>query len=58
MDINVDYDDISHLDHEDFLDAYIKVSKNKINEDTIIITYSNASVKEYNDKIREYFFPK
>lgn len=57
LDINVDYNDISHLDHEDFLDAYIKVSNNEINEDTIVIAYSNASVKEYNEKIREYFFP-
>jgi hypothetical protein len=56
LDIDTNLEDLEHVDHHDFINKYLQVCKNKINNDTIVIAYSNASVKEYNDTIREYFF--
>ena len=57
LDIDTNFSDVSHLEHEDFLKIYLTQCDNKIDQDTIVIAFSNASVKEYNDRIREYFFP-
>lgn len=57
LDIDTNYNDISHVEHENFLNTYLIQCNNKIAQDTIVIAFSNASVKEYNDRIREYFFP-
>ena len=57
LDIKTNHYDVYHVEHEDFLNTYLKESKYKIDQDTIIIAFSNSSVKEYNDKIREYYFP-
>lgn len=57
LDIETNYNDVSHVEHEDFLNTYLKESEYKIDPDTIVIAFSNASVKEYNDKIRENYFP-
>ncbi|AJC85419.1 AAA domain protein [Campylobacter peloridis] len=51
------YNDVTHEEHENFLKAYLRQCNNPTDQNTIIIAYSNASVKEYNNKIREHFFP-
>ncbi len=57
LDIATNYNDVSHVEHADFLNIYLTQCNNRIDQDTIVIAFSNASVKEYNDKIREHFFP-
>lgn len=57
LDIETNHNDVYHVEHEDFLNTYLKESEYKIDQDTIIIAFSNSSVKEYNDKIREHYFP-
>lgn len=57
LDIDTNFSDVFHLEHEDFLETYLMQCDNRIEQDTIVIAFSNASVKEYNDRIREYFFP-
>ena len=57
LDIKTNDYDVIHVEHKDFLDTYLKASDYKIDPDTIVIAYSNASVKEYNDTIREHYFP-
>jgi hypothetical protein len=39
------------------LTAYLKACNNTIDDETIIVAYSNSSVKEYNDFVRSHFFP-
>ena len=57
--INFDtsFHDTIHLDHINFMQQYIEVTKGKVDHQTMIVAYSNASVKEYNDKVRGYLFP-
>ena len=58
IDIEIYFPDIKGIQHQDLLDTYLDACKNKIDDETIIIAYSNASVKEYNDFVRNFFFPK
>lgn len=57
LDINTSYDDVKHIEHNDFINMYLKESGYKLDHQTMIIASTNVSVKEYNDKIREHFFP-
>lgn len=57
IDIETSFQDTKGIQHQDLLDTYLDACGNKIDDDTIIIAYSNASVKEYNDFVRGYFFP-
>ncbi|WP_298791413.1 AAA family ATPase, partial [uncultured Campylobacter sp.] len=57
--INFDtsFHDTVHLDHINFMQQYIEVTKGKVDHQTMIVAYSNASVKEYNYKVRGHLFP-
>ncbi|MCB0538481.1 MAG: AAA family ATPase [Bacteroidetes bacterium] len=57
LDIETNFKDISKTKHEDLLSKYLEACNNTIDEETIIVAYSNSSVKEYNDFVRNYFFP-
>ena len=57
LDIETDFKDINKIKHEEFLSKYLQACNNTIDDETIIVAYSNASVKEYNDFIRNHFFP-
>lgn len=58
LEIDVEsYSDVVHKEHEDFLSTYLRQCNDPTDQETIVIAYSNASIKEYNDKIREHFFP-
>ncbi len=57
LDIEIDYKDINKVRHDELLTKYLKACNNTIDEETIIIAYSNASVKQYNEIIRKHFFP-
>lgn len=57
LEIKINNKDVNEIEHKNFFHTYLKSVKDKINQNTIVIAYSNASVKEYNDRIREHFFP-
>lgn len=57
LDIETNFKDIYKTKHEDLLSKYLEACNNTIDEETIIIAYSNSSVKEYNDFVRNHFFP-
>lgn len=57
LDINLDFEDTQHVEHEDLLGNYLDSCGYKINGDSIIIAHSNAVVDEYNSQVRKHFFP-
>lgn len=57
LDIETNFKDINKIKHEELLSKYLQACHNTIDEETIIIAYSNSSVKEYNDFVRNHFFP-
>lgn len=57
LDIETGFNDINKIKHEELLSKYLEACNNSIDEETIIIAYSNSSVKEYNDFVRNHFFP-
>lgn len=57
IDIDTNFTDIKPVQHQFLLNTYIQACGNQIDDETIIIAYSNSSVKEYNDFVRDHFFP-
>jgi hypothetical protein len=57
IDIETNFADIEPVQHQDLLKTYLQACGNQIDDETIIIAYSNSSVKEYNDFVRSHFFP-
>ena len=57
LDIETKFNDTEKTKPEELLEKYLEVCNNKIDDQTIIIAYSNNSVKEYNDFVRSHFFP-
>lgn len=57
LDINLNFEDIQHVEHENLLSQYLDSCGYKINGDSIIIAHSNVVVDEYNSQIRKHFFP-
>lgn len=57
LDIETHFKDINKTKHEELLIKYLQACNHSIDEETIIVAYSNSSVKEYNDFVRNYFFP-
>ncbi|THD31497.1 MAG: hypothetical protein DI588_12115 [Flavobacterium johnsoniae] len=57
LDIETGFKDINKTKYEELLPKYLQACNNKIDEETIIIAYSNSAVKGYNDFVRNHFFP-
>ena len=57
LDIEINFKDINKTKHEDLLSKYLQACNNSIDDETIIVAHSNSSVKEYNDFVRNHFFP-
>lgn len=57
LNIQTQFPDINKTKHEELLVKYLLACNNKIDDQTIIIANSNNSVKEYNDFVRNHFFP-
>lgn len=57
IDIETHFADTKPVKHQDLLKTYLQACGNQIDDETIIIAYSNSSVKEYNDFVRSHFFP-
>ena len=56
LNIDTSNSDIESLKHTEFINKYLEVTNNKIDKNTMVIAYTNASVKEYNQAIRASFF--
>ena len=50
--------DVIRLIPSDVVNKYFEITKGKVSEDSIIIAYSNALVKDYNLEIRKKYFPE
>ncbi|CAK0755758.1 exodeoxyribonuclease V [Gammaproteobacteria bacterium] len=57
LDIETNFKDINKTKHEELLSKYLQACNNSIDDETIIVAHSNSSVKEYNDFVRNHFFP-
>jgi hypothetical protein len=57
LDIDLNYEDVTHVNHDELINKYLETCKNEISDKSMVIAYTNSSVKEYNDQIREKFFP-
>lgn len=57
LDIETDFKDINKTKYEELLPKYLQACNNIIDEETIIVAYSNSAVKGYNDFVRNHFFP-
>jgi hypothetical protein len=57
LDIKLNYDDVQHTEHTEFLGQYLDSCDYKINGESIVIAHSNVVVDEYNSQIRKHFFP-
>ena len=57
FELNTNYDDIVEIKHDDLVDTYFDCIKRNENDDSVIVTYTNSSVKNYNDSIRARLYP-
>lgn len=55
--VDLDYPDITKVEHNDLMGNYLESCGGEINGESIVIAHSNADVAAYNRKIREHFFP-
>jgi ATP-dependent exoDNAse (exonuclease V) alpha subunit len=54
---NFGYPDVKQVEHQELMERYLESCGNKINGESIVIAHSNSDVADYNQKIREHFFP-
>lgn len=57
LSIDFGYPDVDEVKHKDLMARYLESCGNKINGESIIIAHSNSDVADYNQRIREHFFP-
>ena len=55
LDLDTGYD-VAELASHELMPKYLEVSGHKISKDAMVISYTNASVTEYNQQIRKHFF--
>lgn len=56
LEIDTTSSDIESIEHANFINKYLEVTNNRIDKNTMVIAYTNASVKDYNQAIRANFF--
>lgn len=55
--INFGHGDVEEVAHKDLMVRYLESCSHKINGEAIVIAHSNSDVADYNQRIREHFFP-
>ena len=55
--INTDTKDINKISHNNIVDKFLQIEKENPSEGSVIIAYSNKSVLQYNQAIRERIYP-
>lgn len=57
LSIDFRYPDVKEVKHQDLIARYLDSCGHKINGESIVIAHSNSDVADYNQRIREHFFP-
>lgn len=57
LSIDFGYPDVEEVKHKDLMARYLESCGHKINGESIVIAHSNSDVADYNQRIREHFFP-
>jgi hypothetical protein len=57
IEIKANFPDVTPVRYENLMKTYLEVCGNIINDETIIVAHSNKKVKDYNELIRNHFFP-
>ncbi len=57
IDITTNFHDVIPVEYQNLMKTYVQVCGNKISEKTIIVAHTNNSVKDYNELVRNHFFP-
>lgn len=57
LDFDLKYPDVEHVEYQDLIARYLQSCGGKINGESIVIAHSNADVADYNQRIRQEFFP-
>ena len=55
--IDFGHPDVEEVAHRDLMSRYLESCGHKINGKSIVIAHSNSDVSDYNQRIREHFFP-
>lgn len=55
--IDCEHPDLEEVSHQDLMSRYLDACGGKINGEAIVIAHSNSDVGDYNQRIREHFFP-
>ena len=55
--IDFGHPDVKEVAHIDLIARYLESCGSKINGESIVIAHSNSDVADYNQRIREHFFP-
>lgn len=55
--VDFDYPDVEKVEHQALLQRYLESCGGKINGESIVIAHSNSDVGDYNQQIRNHFFP-
>ncbi len=56
LNIDATSPDIHDINHGEFINTYLEINNHRISKDSMVISYTNASVTEYNQQIRKHFF--
>lgn len=57
LSIDFNHPDVKEVKHQHLMARYLESCSHKINSESIVIAHSNSDVADYNQRIREYFFP-
>ena len=55
--VELDYPDVAKVEHDELMSRYLESCGGQINGESIVIAHSNSDVANYNQRIREHFFP-
>jgi len=58
LSLDTTFSDIEEVEYADLLTKYLESCQGKINGESIVIAGSNRDVMQYNNRIREHFFPE
>jgi hypothetical protein len=57
LDFDLSSSDIEHIEYNDLISKYLEICEGGINDNAMVIAYSNDDVYKYNERIRNEFYP-
>lgn len=58
LDVDFGYRDVVEVEYGDLISRYLESCGREINGESIVIAHSNSDVRDFNQRIREHFFPE